>query len=187
MEVPDMSDARVRLRRLVESAVLIGAAVALSFVKVWEMPQGGSVTLGSMVPIILIALRYGTGWGVTAGAVAGVLQFIIKPEFYHPIQVLLDYPVAFGALGLAGLARGHARLAQAWLGSLAIGGRFLAHLVSGVVFFAEYAPAGQSPWVYSAIYNGTYLLPEAVLTGALLMALLPALERALPTGVHSTQ
>lgn len=180
-----MSDARHRLLRLVESAVMIGAAVALSFVKVWEMPQGGSITLGSMVPIILIALRYGAGWGVTAGAVAGILQFIIKPEFYHPVQVLLDYPVAFGALGLAGLARGSGVLAQAWLGALAIAGRFVAHLVSGVVFFGEYAPAGQSPWIYSAIYNGTYLLPEAVLSGVLLMALLPALERALPTRARS--
>jgi len=98
---------------------------------------------------------------------------------------LLDYPIAFGALGLAGLARGHARLAQAWLGTLAIGARFAAHVVSGAVFFAQYAPAGQNPWIYSAIYNGTYLLPEAVLSGLLLMALLPALDRALPTRARS--
>lgn len=180
-----MSDSRIRLRRLVESAIMIAAAVALSYVKIWEMPQGGSVTLGSMVPVLLIALRYGTGWGVVTGALVGLVQFMLKPEMYHPVQVLLDYPVAFGALGLAGIARGRSFAAAAWLGSVALFGRFLSHLISGAVFFGEYAPEGQSPWVYSAIYNGTYMLPELVLSAVLLMVLLPALDRALPTGLRA--
>lgn len=182
-----MSDTRLRLRRLVETAMMIAAAVALSYVKVWEMPQSGSVTLGSMVPILLVGLRHGLGWGVTAGVLNGLIQFWLDPYFYHPVQVLLDYPIAFGALGLAGLARGHSRWAAAWLGSLAIAGRFVAHTVAGVVFFGQFAPEGQSPLVYSLIYNGSYLLPEVVLSGLLLMALLPALERALPARVGSAQ
>lgn len=180
-----MSDTRVRLRRLVETAMMIAAAVALSYVKVWEMPQGGSVTLGSMVPILLVGLRHGPGWGILAGVLDGLLQFWLDPYFYHPVQVLLDYPIAFGLLGLAGLARGHARWAAAWLGSLAIAGRFTAHVIAGVVFFGQFAPEGQSPLVYSLIYNGSYLLPEAVLSAVLLMVLLPALDRALPAQVGS--
>jgi thiamine transporter len=180
-----MSESRARLLRLVETAVMIAAAVALSYVKIWKMPQGGSVTLGSMVPILLVGLRHGTGWGVTAGALVGLIQYVLEPYFVHPAQFLLDYPLAFAALGLAGLARGRSLAAASWLGALALAGRFLAHLISGAIFFAEYAPAGQSPWVYSAIYNGSYMLPELVISGLLLMVLVPALQRALPSGIRA--
>lgn len=180
-----MSDSRSRLLRIVETGIMIGLAVALSYVKIWKMPQGGSVTLGSMVPILLIAIRHGTGWGVTAGVLTGILQHLLEPGFYYPVQWLLDYPIAFGALGLAGLAQGRSRMAAAWLGPLALSGRFLAHVLAGVFFFAEFAPAGQNVWVYSIIYNGTYMLPEVVISAVLLMALLPALDRALPTQLQA--
>lgn len=180
-----MSESRARLLRLVETAMMIAAAVALSYVKIFEMPQGGSVTLGSMVPILLISLRYGAGWGVATGAIAGFIQYLLGGYFAHPVQFLLDYPVAFGALGLAGLARGRSLMLAAWVGPLALVGRFLSHVVAGAIFFAEYAPEGQSPWVYSTIYNGAYMLPELVISGFLLMLLLPTLERALPTGLRA--
>ena len=78
----------------------------------------------------------------------------------HPAQVLLDYPIAFGALGLAGFFRN-----RAFLGiNVGIAGRFLAHFVSGIIFFAIYAPEGMSPIIYSALYNGSYLLPELVIS-----------------------
>lgn len=177
-----MTSRRAALLRLVETAVMIAAAVALSEVKIWRMPQAGSITLGSMVPILLIALRYGPRWGVLAGALDGILQFMVDPfPILHPAQFLLDYPVAFGALGLAGLARNRVWWVGALTGSLAVLGRMASHVVAGAIFFAENAPEGQSPWVYSLIYNATYLLPEMVLTAALLIVLLPALERALPT------
>lgn len=180
-----MSESRARLLRVVETGIMIAAAVALSYVKIYEMPQGGSVTLGSMVPVLLIALRYGAGWGMATGAIAGLIQYVLEPYFVHPVQFLLDYPLAFAALGLAGFARGRSQTVAAWLGPVALFGRFLAHVVSGAVFFAEYAPAGQSPWVYSAIYNGSYMVPELVISGLLLTFLLPALERALPTGLRA--
>lgn len=182
-----MSTSRARLLRLVETAVMIAAAVALSYVRIYKMPQGGSVTLASMVPILLIALRYGTGWGVTAGVLTGLIQYLQDPYFVHPVQFLLDFPLAFGVLGLAGLARGRSWTVAAWLGPIALVGRFLAHVASGAVFFAEYAPAGQNPWIYSTIYNGSYMLPELVISGLVLMALLPALDRALPTGLRVAQ
>ncbi len=76
------------------------------------------------------------------------------------MQVLLDYPIAFGALGLAGFFRNRPFLGV----NVGIAGRFVAHFVSGIIFFATYAPEGMSPIVYSAIYNGSYLLPELVIS-----------------------
>lgn len=178
-----MSESRARLLRLVETAVMIAAAVALSYVTIWKMPQGGSVTMGSMVPIMLIALRHGTRWGILAGVASGSLQYMIDGKFYYLVQVLLDYPIAFGALGLAGLAYGRSYLAAAWAAPLALTGRFLAHLVAGAVFFGQWAPEGMNPWIYSAGYNASYMLPELVLSGVLLSVLLPVLDRALPTGL----
>lgn len=173
------------LRIMLETAIMIALSLVLSQIKLFNMPQGGTVTAGSMVPILLIALRHGTGWGIAAGVLRGLLDFILKPEFYYPVQVLLDYPIAFGMLGLAGLARGKSDLVGGLLGSLALGGRFVAHLISGAVFFGEYAPPGQNVWAYSAIYNGSYMLPELVISAVLMVVLLPVLRKALPPVMHA--
>jgi len=165
-----------RLRRLTETAIAVALVAVLSNIRVYKLPQGGSVTAASLVPIFYIALRWGAPWGMLAGALAGVVNYILEPFFVHPIQVLLDYPVAFGALGLAGfLARWPAA------GIVAGGaGRWLAHFISGVVFFASYAPPGQSPWVYSAIYNGSYMLPEVAISIVVTLVLLRSLQRVQP-------
>lgn len=172
---------RTRLIALIEAAVMIALSATLSEVTLFKMPQGGSITAGSMVPILLIGLRHGPRWGFVAGLAAGGVNYLIDPYFVHPVQVALDYPIAFAMLGLSGLAGGLSDRTAAWAGSLALGGRFLTHVISGAIFFAEYAPAGQSPWVYSAIYNATYMVPELIISGVLLTVLLPALRRALPT------
>lgn len=177
---------RSRLLALVETAVMVALAVLLASIKVYKLPQGGSITAGSMVPILLVALRHGPGWGTLAGVATGLINYIMDPFFAHPVQFILDYPVAFGALGLAGFAANRGNTAAAWIGSLALGGRFLAHVVSGAVFFAEYAPKGQSPWVYSAVYNGSYMLPELVISGVLLTLVLPALSKAAPTELRKS-
>lgn len=173
---------RNRLGILVEAAVMIALSVVLSNVKILQMPYGGSVTAGSMVPILVIALRHGPRWGVTTGVLCGLIQMMIDPADFkiHPVQVAFDYPLAFGALGLAGFASGLSERASAWVGSLALLGRFLFHVLSGVFFFAHFAPEGQHPLLYSVLYNGAYMIPEIVLSGVLLMILLPALRRALP-------
>jgi thiamine transporter len=168
------------LRILVETAVMVALSAVLSQITLFKMPQGGSVTPGSMVPILLIALRHGPRWGTLAGVVLGLINFATEPYMVHPAQVMLDYPVAFGALGLAGLASGHRSQAAAGaLSALALAGRFVAHLISGAIFFGEYAQ-GQNVWVYSAVYNGSYMLPELVISGILLAILHPALSRAIP-------
>ncbi|TYP57836.1 energy-coupled thiamine transporter ThiT [Thermosediminibacter litoriperuensis] len=151
---------RQNLSAFIEGALMIGIATILSFIKVFQAPYGGSVTLGSMVPIILYSVRHGAAKGVLAGTVYGLLQLVIEPYIVHPAQVILDYPLAFGLLGLAGLFGG-----RIYLGIPAgILGRFLSHLLSGVIFFASYAPEGMNALVYSAIYNGSYLLPELVIS-----------------------
>lgn len=169
-----------RLRILVEAAIMIALSAVLSMIKIWHLPYGGSVTLASMVPILLIGLRHGPGWGFLAGLATGLIQSLIDPYVVHPVQYVLDYPLAFAVLGLAGLARNKSTLAASVLGSLAIAARFVCHWLSGVVFFASDAPAGQSPWLYSAIYNGTYLLPELIISVVALYIILAALGRRMP-------
>jgi len=145
---------------IAEIVVFIAASTALSFIKLFSMPQGGSVTAGSMVPVLWLSLRRGARIGLFACAVYGLVQLVVEPFIFHPVQVLLDYPVAFGALGLAGFFRNRPFLGV----NVGIAGRFVAHFVSGVVFFASYAPEGMSPIVYSTLYNGSYLLPELVVS-----------------------
>ncbi|GAV23988.1 energy-coupled thiamine transporter ThiT [Carboxydothermus pertinax] len=151
----------LNLRMVTRGGLALALGVVLSLIKIWQMPQGGSVTLLSMLPVIYFAYTEGLLPGILVGVLYGLVQYLIEPYFAHPLQFLLDYPVAFGALGLAGLFANKSPYPGV---VLAILGRFLSHLVSGAVFFASYAPKGQNPWVYSAIYNGSYLLPELFLT-----------------------
>ena len=167
---------REQLRRLVETAIAVALVAVLSNIRIYKLPQGGSITAGSMVPIFYIALRWGTRWGILAGVLAGIVNYLLEPFFVHPIQWVLDYPVAFGALGLAGLL-GRIPAAGIVLGGA---GRWLAHFISGVVYFASYAPKGVSPWVYSAVYNGSYMLPEVIISIVITMLLLRSLRRLQP-------
>ncbi len=156
-----------------EAAMMIALASALSLFKVFRMPQGGSVTLGSMVPILLFAMRRGAKYGILAGVLFGLVRLYLGMYVVHPVQLLLDYPLAFGALGLAGLIKtGGDKPMHTVVGTaLGIGGRFLSHWVSGIIFFAEYAPAGQHPALYSAIYNGGYLGVEFVISAVMVYLL----------------
>lgn len=167
---------RQDLQRLVEIAIAVALVAVLSNIRVYKLPQGGSITAGSLVPIFYVALRWGGKWGVLAGVLAGVVNYIFEPFFVHPVQVLLDYPVAFGLLGVAGFFP-RRPASGIVLGGL---GRFLAHFLSGVVFFASYAPEGTSPVVYSAIYNGSYMLPEVVISVILTLLVLRAMARIRP-------
>ena len=149
-----------RTQILAEIAIFIALGTALSFVTFVVFPQGGSVTAGSMVPILWLALRRGPKIGIFAGIVYGLVQLAVFPQVYYPLQILLDYPLAFGCLGLAGFFKKYALVGVV----VGVTGRFVMHLVSGAVFFAEFAPAGLNPWVYSALYNGSYMLPELLIS-----------------------
>ena len=171
-----------RVRIITETIVMVALAGALYLIKIFTLPQGGSVTLGSMVPIFLLALRRGPRIGIIGGVAFGLVALVedvysgVEVIFY-PAQVILDYPLAFGLLGLAGFFQ---KIPILGVG-IGIAARFCSHFVSGVLFFASYAPAGVSPFVYSAVYNGGFLIPEFVITAALMIALLRvrALERYL--------
>ncbi|WBW99213.1 energy-coupled thiamine transporter ThiT [Oceanirhabdus sp. W0125-5] len=152
---------------------IIGVVVALTFVLnlvvLFKMPQGGSVTLGSMVPIIILALIYGPEVGFLAGFIFGLINLLVSPYIVHPIQVLFDYPLPFMMLGLAGFFKYKQSnyfngVIYRLLGvTAAVFGRFIFHWLSGVIFFGQYAPEGMSPYWYSFIYNGSYLLPEYII------------------------
>jgi len=129
-------------------------------IKIYSLPQGGSITLGSMIPLLLLAYRRGVGVGVYAGVVFGLVQMVIEGYIYYPLQIILDYPLAFGCLGLAGLFKKHPMIGTV----VSLTGRFLSHFISGVVFFAQYAPKEMGPVLYSAVYNGSYILPEMVIS-----------------------
>jgi thiamine transporter len=166
-------------RVLAEAALAVALAFVLGLIKVFQMPFGGSISL-EMVPLILLALRQGPFVGIVAGAAYGLLDLAIEPFIVHPVQVIFDYPLAFGVLGLAGFFQPTVR--GAILGTIvAVLARFVCHFVSGVVFFASYAPEGWNPLVYSAAYNAAYLVPSLVIALVVVVVLLRALEGAQPS------
>ena len=159
-------------KTLAYGAMAISAAFILSFIKIVEFPNGGSITVASMLPIFIYAYIAGPRAGILAGLCYGMLQYIQEPYFVHWTQLLLDYPIAFALLGTAGIFRG-----KQWLGAL-VGsmGRFLCHFLSGVVFFAEYA-GEQNVFLYSFGYNISYILPDLII--CLVILLLPSVKSAI--------
>lgn len=151
---------RLNTRAIVEAGVMIALATVLSFIKVYQAPQGGSVTAGSMIPVLAVALRWGPRAGILTGIAYGFVQQLVEPFVVHPVQALLDYPVAFGMLGIAGFFQKRPLLGVV----LSIAGRFLSHVISGVVFFASFAPKGTPALTYSLAYNGSYLIPEVLIS-----------------------
>ena len=149
---------KIQTKIIAEVVVAVALAYVLNLIVIFRLPQGGSVTAVSMIPILWLALRRGLKIGVFGGIVFGLVDMFPQPFIVHPAQFLLDYPLAFGALGLAGLFRGRPILGVI----VGIAGRFISHFISGVIFFAMYAPAEMHPAVYSAIYNGSYLVVELV-------------------------
>jgi len=150
--------------------VAMGGALALVSHSFFSLPQSGSINLG-MVPIFWLALRRGPKIGIFAGAVLGIVDLAIEPFVVHPIQFLLDYPLPFACLGLTGFFRKFSTVGPVI--GVAVGGaaRFLCHFISGVVYFANYAPAGVSPIVYSIVYNGTYMVPSIIICAAVIVLL----------------
>ena len=161
-----MSNRNFNTKVLAEMAIMIAAATVLSMIKT-GLPYGGSVTLGSMVPILLISFRRDVKVGVTTGVIYGFVQMFLDGWFYSPVGMFLDYPLAFGMIGLAGLFK-----KQPIIGVVvSLAGRYVSHFISGVVFFGMYAPEGMSPVVYSAVYNATYMIPETIISAILIYLL----------------
>lgn len=164
-------------KQLVYAAAAIALAMVASMIKVFELPMGGSVTVMSMLFIVLIGYWYGPVVGIISGVAYGLLQFVIEPYFFTVPQVLVDYPLAFGALGLSGFfCNSKNGLTKGYIVSVI--GRFCFAFISGWIFFGAYAADyGMSAQVYSLAYNGSYIAAEAVIT--LVLINLPPVKKAL--------
>lgn len=182
------SKSHLKLRCLAECAVFVALALALSYLKI---PIGfsfggfgGSIDL-VMIPLIIVAYRWGLGWGLGAGLVFGTLKFFFAGGAAVNWQsMLLDYSVAYMFVGFAGLLKRKKGLM--WLAAL-IGclARFVIHFISGITIYAEYMEdifglPMTNVWVYSALYNGSYMLPNTII--AVLVCIV--LERVLSKYVH---
>ena len=147
------------------AAVCIALSFALSYLAPIHMPQGGSVTIASLVPLMIYSYMFGTRKGVFAGAIYGLLQIVQDPWIIHPAQMFLDYPIAFSAIGLSGMFAHVKALEKLPQLRIALGGivasvlRFAAHLFSGVFAFSYLAPDVDA-WIYSLGYNATYVFPD---------------------------
>ena len=141
------------------AAICAALSFALSYVRFVQLPQGGSVTLASLLPLMIYSYMFGIRRGVVLGAVYGLLQFIQAPWFYHPVQFLLDYPIAFAAIGLAGIFRekklfDNKKPVQFALGALLVVIlRYFSHVVSGIFVFGSGDPDNYSAVAWSFLYN----------------------------------
>ena len=159
---------KLTLRALAEGAIFVAAAQILSMIKLFELPQGGSISL-AMLPIFIYCARWGFGPGMLVSFVFSLLQLLLDGAYAWGWQSMLgDYIVAFTVLGLAGLF--HKRRTGFFIGTL-VGGiaRFLVHYVVGATVWAEYMPETffgmtmHTPWFYSFLYNISYMAIDIVL------------------------
>jgi thiamine transporter len=167
---------RITTRQLIFSAMAMALATVTSMIKLFDAPMGGSVTLCSMLFIVLIGYWYGPKAGILTGVAYGILQLVIDPYILSLPQMIVDYPLAFGALGMSGFFSGSKRgLQKGYL--LGIFGRWVFAFLSGLIFFAYYAWDGWNPALYSAVYNLSYIAAEGVIT--LVIISLPPVSNAL--------
>ena len=167
------SDSRDRLTALVETALLLAIAFVLGRIKLWQLPNGGSVHPASMLPLCLIGLRRGKKWGFLGCFAFGIIDFLFDGGLALNIwSILLDYLAAYAMLGVTGFFCGK-RMLGIWVGMpLAVLARFVCHFVTGVTIWAEYMPAEWSHvWLYSAVYNGSFLVIELALMMVISFAL----------------
>lgn len=187
---------RTKTLTLVECALLVAMATALGLFPIFEMPMGGSVTLFSMAPLVIASVRHGTKWGLLTGFTHGLIQMIIgfKNVLYCTTVlamagcILLDYILAFSAMGLAYAIAGRFKnlLAGVIAATAATGFlRFICSFLSGILIWYGYAPEDQPVWLYSLTYNGSYMLPEILLTAAAVAILAKTLGSRLFPGVNS--
>jgi thiamine transporter len=168
-------------------AYLLDLAANIMSLKIW--PQGGSISI-AMVPVFLIAYRWGIKGGLLTGFLLGLLQFILGfAQIYTIIQGIIDYFIAFTVVGLAGVFARQIKQSfekgekGKWMTYVTLGAflgsflRYICHVFSGIVFFGEYAPEGQPVLLYSLIYNGTYMLPNFIVSAIIIILVISALPK----------
>lgn len=180
---------RKKLIMLVEIAIFASIGLVLDQISFKLWAQGGSISL-VMVPIVLMAIRWGLTAGLATGLLIGIMQMMFGAYIVHWLQAVLDYGLAFTVVGLAAIVRRplleatkalHKKtMAMYIVVGVVLGGalRFICHLLAGVVFFKEYA-GEDNVWIYSIIYNSTYMIPAAILTAIIAVLLFTAAPRLL--------
>ena len=174
------NETKLDSRCIALAGITVAMSFVLSYVKLWEMPQGGSITLVSLLPIMIFAYIYGPKKGVFVGFIYGIMQAMQDPYIIHPAQFFLDYPIAFAMVGFAGVFKNIAALdklpqVKFVLGAIVASAlRFFAHVLSGVFAFGAYAiDAGQSNfWAYSLAYNSFVFVDIAlvIVAGAIVLS-----------------
>lgn len=184
---------------LVEVAMFsaLGIILSLPYLSIPLWIQGGSISF-VMVPILFMAFRWGLKGGLLTGLLVGILGSFIQPFIVHPVQYVMDYPLAFAVVGFAGVFTAVARNAirqgnvarfisfitfGALLGSAL---RFLSHFIGGIAFFGSYAPEGTPVWIYSLTYNLGYMLPSFIISAIILSILLYKQPQLLQYGSHQS-
>lgn len=178
-----------KIVRLCVTAVLIALASVLSLIKIWHMPLGGSITLLSNLPIVMLSLMYGVKWGLFSSFMYSVIQLIfgitldgllgwgLTPQILVG-AIVFDYLLAYTLIGFAGIFRKGGNVMLCVGVGTAMFLRFLSHFISGCVFFQSFE-IFNNPVIYSICYNGFYMLPELVLTivGAVLCLKIPVIKK----------
>ena len=171
----DVLTKKDKIRRLVESALMLALATLLAEFAIIKFPFGGSVTIFSQVPMVVVSYRYGIKWGAFAGLCMGVVQMLFGMGNFayvsgiaaYLILIFADYIIAFGSLGFGGMFKNKIKSPVV---AIALGGavvsviRFLCHFISGVTIWGDYADGAQAVWEYSLTYNAGYMVPELIIT-----------------------
>ena len=164
---------QTKTRKLIEASLMIAIATVLSLLKLLDLPYGGSITLASMLPIVIIACRNGVGWGVASGAVYGAIQQLLGlktlsyvTSWYSILAVImLDYILAFAVIGFSGAFRNKCKKQNTAfaLGSVfACALRYVFHVISGATVWAGLSIPTKAALLYSLAYNATYMIPETI-------------------------
>lgn len=164
------------VKQIAVCAMSVALGMILTNIKLFKFPTGGSITLLSMLVICLPGYFYGVGVGIITGVAYGVLKLMVNPYVLFPMQLVIDYLLAFGALGLSGVFR-NAKYGLQKGYVLGVLGRYVFCVLSGWIFFGEYAWEGWSPLGYSMVYNAIYIFAECILTVAVLF--IPAVKNAI--------
>ncbi len=167
--------AKFSTKKLSVIALSIALTTTLSFFK-FSLPFGGSITLFSLVPVILVSYYYGIYYGLFTGLITGLLQFITSPWILTPLTFILDYVLAFSAIGVASAFK---KVCKSGTVSLSLGAisfylvRYVMHILSGIIYFeAGYVTEGfpaTSAFIYSLAYNGAFIIPDMIITLAILI------------------
>ena len=160
-------------KMIVYGSLCVALSFVLSYIRLYRFPQGGSITPASMLPMYIFAIMFGPAAGILAGFAFGMINLIQDPFIIHWAQFFLDYPLSYGALGLAGLYRKNIGV-SCFIGGF---GRFLMNFLSGVIFFGSYAPEGMNVLLYSLTVNGLVIGTDTLI--CIVVAMLPQVQSAI--------